>query len=647
LLFEHLVPNPLKHFATDQRDILFLVDEAAAAYPLELLDDAFAGSAEPIAVRARVLRQLIQESDAEHSKASPIGNTALVVGDPDLSGSEMFPQLEGARREAEIVADLLARHKYETTKHIKAVGMDILSDLMLRANRIVHLAGHGVYDQEDPQTSGMVIGENHFLTSTLIGNMSHVPEFVFINCCHLGLTERLEDRQQAAWLMRHKLAANLATQFIRSGAKAVIAAGWPVDDAAALTFARTLYEAMMAGAALGPAVQEARKRTYRSHPDRNTWGAYQCYGDPEYSFHRDGRSPLPHERIHFVAPNQIVIAAEDLAQKIDTTNSANPEELKEELRALELDIKPDWLKHNSHIPIAMGRAFGELGNFGKAVDYFEKALAAEKSEAPIRVIEQLANYRVRLAVESTRVGRDSGDKEAIAECEQLIFEAIETVRKLDQLTLHASKKTRKDDTLSMAERWSLLGSAYKRLSQVAIDRTTRNKALIKMETHYKCAHDMAGTDELVVDAYPTLNWLCARAVRSLRGNAKFTREMRGILSDRATSGAARDRASPSYWNAIVRPEATVTMCLIDGTLDQHHKTILEDIKRAWLRGGSYRKASSVLEHFDFLIDVLGADNIRTKAKKRAELRSALITLKADISKLMGFSKDQSSGHGQT
>ena len=35
----------------------------------------------------------------------------------------------------------------------------------------------------------------------------------------------------------HKLAANLATQFIKIGARAVVAAGWEVDDAAAKTFA--------------------------------------------------------------------------------------------------------------------------------------------------------------------------------------------------------------------------------------------------------------------------------------------------------------------------------------------------------------------------------------------------------------------------
>jgi hypothetical protein len=75
--------------------------------------------------------------------------------------------------------------------------------------------------------------------------------------------------------------------------------------------------------------------------------------------------------------------------------------------------------------------------------------------------------------------------------------------------------------------------------------------------------------------------------------------------------------------------------LVDGALAQNHDAILKHVKSAWLRGGSYRKARSALEHFDFLIDVLGAEELKKNDEARARLRKALIALREDIRKLMG------------
>ena len=69
-----------------------------------------------------------------------------------------------------------------------------------------------------------------------------------------------------------ELAANLATQFIQMGCKAVIAAGWAVDDRAANTFAQTFYAAMFAGRRFGQAVLQARVATYEQHPPHQHLG---------------------------------------------------------------------------------------------------------------------------------------------------------------------------------------------------------------------------------------------------------------------------------------------------------------------------------------------------------------------------------------
>ena len=38
-------------------------------------------------------------------------------------------------------------------------------------------------------------------------------------------------------------------------------------------------------AQFGDAVRTARKAIYDSHRNTNTWGAYQCYGDPGFLLH--------------------------------------------------------------------------------------------------------------------------------------------------------------------------------------------------------------------------------------------------------------------------------------------------------------------------------------------------------------------------
>jgi len=131
-----------------------------------------------------------------------------------------------------------------------------VNQLFARDYKILHFAAHGVHLEKVTELgearadgrktitrriSGIVIGPNNtLLTPGEIRQMRAVPELVFVNCCHLGRTDEsvpsadqdpefLEARQRR---LRHQLAANVAAEFIRMGVRAVIAAGWAVDDSA-------------------------------------------------------------------------------------------------------------------------------------------------------------------------------------------------------------------------------------------------------------------------------------------------------------------------------------------------------------------------------------------------------------------------------
>jgi hypothetical protein len=169
--------------------------------------------------------------------------TAFIVGDPDLKGWGLFPQLDSARGEARVVSSLLRDKGYHVVDSIGEQTKDVVEGLHKDAWRILHLAGHGEHDfpisqmtsatvqqpgaaaaqqtsvvVEQPckkpnskRVSGMVIGPEAFLTPGDVEQMRNTPELVFINCCHLGQTTTARRVSFSA------LAANLGVQFIRMG----------------------------------------------------------------------------------------------------------------------------------------------------------------------------------------------------------------------------------------------------------------------------------------------------------------------------------------------------------------------------------------------------------------------------------------------
>ena len=159
-----------------------------------------------------------------------------MIGPPDAPA---WPTLPGAREEAHRIADLCRDRGYKPTLLVNASSRDVQTEVFASDARVLHIAAHGQYS-DNPFESGVVIGDNEYFTTANVAAMRRVPEFVFLNCCHLG--QLGPDTKPATAFPA--LAASLAEGFMSAGVRAVIAAGWTVDDAAGLKFARTFYEAV-------------------------------------------------------------------------------------------------------------------------------------------------------------------------------------------------------------------------------------------------------------------------------------------------------------------------------------------------------------------------------------------------------------------
>src|SRR2546429_435424 len=396
-MFELLVPNALKQAAPDRRNLALMLDEESAAYPWELLQDRYDDASAPLSVQAGMVRQLVL-GEFREKVVHATDFSALVIGDPTSAGpSPDFPALPGAAAEARAVAQHLRDRGYG--KVVELVEGDATPEATLNAlyaqpYRILHLAGHGafeyaIYDDDDQPKNGcdgstktipgMVLAKGIFLTPAEIEQMRFVPELVFINCCHLGEMTGEANRKAIPY---HKLAANVAAQFIRMGVRAVVAAGWAVDDSAASTFATKFYDCMLNDATFGDAVQSARSEVYRSSGGSNTWGAYQCYGDPDFSL-RVPRGSSSRTDARIVAGVELQRSVDVIALRAKTVDSASGKQrLLDELRTLASISGQRWME-SAATCAALGKAFGELGSFEDALSYYKRSRALYSFEANV------------------------------------------------------------------------------------------------------------------------------------------------------------------------------------------------------------------------------------------------------------------------
>ncbi|HNM30151.1 MAG TPA: CHAT domain-containing protein [Chitinophagales bacterium] len=463
-LFELMIPNDFKLALRNQQNLLLIVDETAAAYPWEMLQDISIHS-QPLATTAGMIRQLTTENFRPAVNYT-LDNTALIIGNPNTAN--FLPSLQGASDEAELVNNVLMDAGYQSTLSNNESSSVIIRKLFRSDYKIIHLAGHGVYNHAQPDLSGMVIGNNVFLTTREIQQLSFIPELVFINCCHLGNIEAMDE---ALYQNRYKLAANLGTQLINMGVKAVIAAGWAINDNAAKDFTEKFYAAMLSGSNFGDAVRIARHYCYEHYPYSNTWGAYQCYGDQFFTLKRLNSGKKPSLRKYYVA-NQVRIDLENLINRI----GANYSEIQKAAYLDEINLILDSAAAanipQSSLYECLGIIYNRLGNDSAAIENFK--LYFEKSSETFNVSSYVEYARLLLSHYTHDKLAAKKIRAVVAELENLsktipsyaIFNAIGTGYKI---LARMSKGA--DHSKNMLHAYRAYEHAYNSGKQAGVDNT--------------------------------------------------------------------------------------------------------------------------------------------------------------------------------
>jgi CHAT domain-containing protein len=652
-LFQLLVPHDFKNQARQMERVVLVLDGYTANLPWELLlaDD------KPLALSMRMVRQL-QSPRYRTQVRQTLEKRAYVIGNPSTQGfnkvfadgvalqaPEALDSLEGAGNEAQTVVTVLRQHGYECEEAIGGEqAVDIINKLYRSLYRIVHIAAHGVYNEktrDGSSRSGVVLSDGLLITAAEIGAMETVPDLVFLNCCHLAKA----DARPVAF---NRLAYSISRELIEMGVRAVVAAGWAVDDGAARVFAEEFYAQILSNRPFGDAVFAARSRTHEEFPTLNTWGAYQAYGDPSFVIDplRDRADPEAGEGWKPVTQEELMQRLRELATKAAGGEPPSTERSRELAGAVDMALQscPDAWKSLPAVRFALGEVYAELGDayFDKAREQYLAAIRPEDRSGgvPIRAIEQLANLEAR-----------TGHTTANAVLITTALGRLEGLVQLAATTLDRAEENSgaESPALSNPERAALLGSAYKRLAAVLAGnlRQDQNKeggdVLLALERAIDW-YAKAGTQP-----YQVLNLLALEAVRDFdKAEPTSLDRVRGC----ALQARAAWRANPDFWNAVMPADALITERLLDrsfGSKGRAGETSFTEVQKTYADAlahvpGTPRELDSVVQHLRILQVLFEAQgHLNPRLASRARLIAERLDLLAQ--QMLGPTAGQGSAVG--
>ncbi|NLD67547.1 MAG: CHAT domain-containing protein [Limnobacter sp.] len=555
-LFQLLVPVELRPFLSGSTAVVMQLDQRTARYPWELLDTPEGAEEEPWAVRTSLIRKLRTEDFRRQPVAAGSEGRVVVIGEPQCDRSR-FAELPAARAEAEAVATIFDVQPLLGPDALAAVNAVLDGPL-----RVLHIAGHG--EHHDDGTGGVILSGGAVLGPREMAAMERVPELVFVNCCYTGQVKPESGAMaNALGVRRLPFAASLAEQLILNGVRCVVAAGWAVEDTAAKVFAQTFYERLKQGERFVDAVGAARRAAWLQNRGGNTWAAYQCYGDPDWRYEVpvDGR-PRAVELPSVVSAPALARLLE--SEAIDAQfedppgparNEARGQRL-ERIRALEARYAGSWGGKGA-VAEAFGRAYAQSGDTDAAMRWYRAATSAADGGASLAAVEQLINLDVR-------------DAEKTGDAEDRIRAAIERLERLIDLG-------------ATVERYSLLGSAWKRIAMIAAregepgeESVRETDALRQMLEAYGRAEELARTTSAANLYYPALNRIAAELrLAFLKGRLPSLDDAR--LAQARESLESQARHAPDFWSVAAQAELRLLEALAAGRLAD----AVPDIEAAW------------------------------------------------------------------
>ena len=615
-LYELLIPQELKGELGSSEHLHLLVDDQTADIPWELLSPRSNDDERrvPLALRAGVLRQFRDSERLRFDLRRPSGNNVLVIGNPPVPNAPPLPGAEDESRAVEsgfrtatwnveaLIWDTKGKFVGSSpTRSPHVSGVDALHKMLNGDWRVVHIAAHGQFTGQD-ETTGVQLGSVR-LTANTFSKMSVVPDLVIINCCHLG---RVGAGPQLRLAGANRAAASVGRALLQIGVRAIVVAGWAVDDKAAAAFASTLVDRLLDGCNFGSAVIHARDAAHDASPTSLTWGAYQCYGDPGFSLapssgRADGNDVHTtgelRRRIGQLAPS-----VGDQGGSVAAGSSTMQAAIRRQLD--ELEDRVEALSATS-VYADLADVWGRLLDFDRAVRLYEQALAGGDSDVSVRSIEQLGNMLSRRARRTALAGGDP----------QKVTDDLEGAKKWLRCALEVGET---------GERLALLGGHHKREAAIRHG-AARTQHLREAIAAYSRAYRVRAKP------YHLLN--CVQLVELARLNGVSLDEaapvegqiqrvdgrLKLVQPEPTPPSPLSEAAAANFWQRSATGDRLLTAILIDARrqcveaaatdparraqLDQDADVLVRDYVAAFRLRSNAGERASVIEHLRDIADL--------------------------------------------
>jgi len=151
----------------------------------------------------------------------------------------------------------------------------------LKQYRIIHYAAHGVFDDQSPETSGLLLSlydgqhrprqDDIFLSVPRVYRMSIAADLVVLSACQSALGPEIKGEG----------ITGLTRAFMHAGSQRVISSLWVVNDARTSRLMKEFYRQLVELNVTQPAeaLREAQKLLYQQGEGPKIWAAFQMQGE--------------------------------------------------------------------------------------------------------------------------------------------------------------------------------------------------------------------------------------------------------------------------------------------------------------------------------------------------------------------------------
>lgn len=231
----------------------------------------------------------VQDSRANPSGMSPAAEPApeeeaelreALAGAGDAGdGEPALPRLTSSLREAEVIEELTPSAERAVFKSFDA-NLEKVTGGGLGNFRIIHFATHGIFNDERPELSGLVLsrvdgrGEKRegFLRTGDVYNLRLNADLVVLSACRTGLGHNVNGEG----------ILGITRAFMYAGSRGVVASLWKVNDEATAELMEHFYRAMFKeGLPPSAALRAAKEQMWRQERWRSPyfWAAFVMQGD--------------------------------------------------------------------------------------------------------------------------------------------------------------------------------------------------------------------------------------------------------------------------------------------------------------------------------------------------------------------------------